>query len=224
MQVRRRQLNPDPIMLIVLTVQLFENQEVILERHALFVQAGPQCRSQGLRQVTENCPLGFIRQGILLANFVGIGDPHPDVIIGLQHAPCRFHTAFGLPGNHAVNVLDGGDARLDHLERRMERVQIGVHIPCPHPGDPPQLQGLVKRSELQWRQTDVVMCIDEARQDNMVERPEHLVGLVPGRNVGERADVDDRTVTLKDRAVVDHIRLMAPRYLADDVSAANDGG
>src|SRR5262249_45391242 len=60
--------------------------------------------------------------------------------------------------------LHGGDARGDHLEGRIERVEIEIDPPRHEPCHEPQLERHVRRAELHWGQPDMVVGVDQARQ------------------------------------------------------------
>ena len=105
------------------------------------------------------------------------------------------------PDTRLWRVLDGGDAGTHELERGVERIQMDVDPACPQSVVGPELQGQVRRAELQRRQTDMVVCVDEPGEDDEIVAADH-VRTVVRRKAPSRADLHDRPVTNKHRRVV----------------------
>ena len=123
----------------------------------------------------------------------------------------------------ALQMLHGGDTGFDHFERGVQRVEVGVDGAARDPGREPELQGVVTRPALDRRQADVVMAVDEPRDDDVVRRADDCVGLVSGRDLVMGADVDDDAVALEDRTVLDDRRFVAVDDSADHVLPTNQG-
>jgi len=58
-----------------------------------------------------------------------------------------------------MQMLHGGDARGDHLEGRIERVEIEIDPPHHQPRREPQLERHVRRAELHRGQPDMVVGV-----------------------------------------------------------------
>ncbi len=65
------------------------------------------------------------------------------------------------------------------------------------------------------------MAVDQARDDDVVERADNLVGLILRRDLVPGADVDDHPVALEDRAVLDNPRRVSVEDTADDILSSN---
>src|SRR6476661_616632 len=110
----------------------------------------------------------------------------------------------GQPARHpALDVLYRGDARADHLEGRIERVEIEVDVADHQAGDEPQLERHVGRAELHRREADMVMAVDEARQQDLLASADHRRGRILPLQVVIGADGDDYAVLLQHGAVLD---------------------
>ena len=80
---------------------------------------------------------------------------------------------------------------------------------------------MVGRPELERGQPHVVMAVDEPGKHDVLAGAEHLVRVMPGRDVGERSDLDDPPVLLVDGALRDHVGHAIRGDGADDVLAVN---
>ncbi len=120
-----------------------------------------------------------------------------------------------------LQMLHRGDPRSDHLEGRIEGVEVGIDGASGDPRREPELERVIARTELDRRQADVVMAVDQARDDDIIGRADDLVGLVLLRYLVMGADVDDHAVALEDRAVLDDRRLVTVDDAADDVFPTN---
>ena len=114
-------------------------------------------------------------------------------------------------------MVDGGDARLEVLERGVEGVEVEIDVPGGVAAGEPQFERVVGRAELERRQADVVMGIDHAGHDHLPIGAEDLGRLVRRGKLGERSDLDDGAVLLVDGGIVEHQRAVAACDLADDV-------
>ena len=121
-----------------------------------------------------------------------------------------------------MNVLDGRDARGDHLEGRIERVEIEVEVARDEARREPEFERHVGRAELDRRQADVMVAVDEAGQQRLGTIADNRNVGIGGAQLGERAYRDNRSVPLKHRAVVDLLATMAIERPCDDMLAAND--
>ena len=87
-------------------------------------------------------------------------------------------------GYTAVQMLHRSDPKLHHLERRVERVEVGIDVASSEPACEPKLEGMIGRAELKRRQADVMMAVDEAGQDDIFGGSERLVRAVRLRKLG----------------------------------------
>jgi hypothetical protein len=102
-----------------------------------------------------------------------------------------------------VDVLNRGGARADHLERRVERVEIEVEIADHHAGDEPQFERHVGRAELHRCEPDVMMAVDETRQQDLLATADHRHRRMLAVQILVGADGNDDAVLLQHRAVLD---------------------
>jgi len=121
-------------------------------------------------------------------------------------------------------MLDGGDARLEHLKRGVERVQVGIDVARDHAAREPELERMIGRAELERRQAHMVMRVDEARDDHVLGRAQDLVGTVTALEFGVGPDLDHDAVALEDGAVRDDPRVRAAVHLDHDVLAPDQRG
>ena len=221
MQIGRRQLDLHPAAVLMPPVQRLEHREEIVERELEPVVPPLHRPAQLRRQAGNEVRVRLIHQPVLIAHRERIRHPHPDILVRADHvlAPCLHFTQ--LARRPAMQMLHRGDPRRDHLERRIQRIEIRVDVPHHHARDEPQLQRHVRRAKLHRRQPDMVMPIDEARQQHLLARADHRYGRMPPRQVGERADSSDGSVLLQDRAVGDFLPPMAIQRAGDHRAAAN---
>ena len=120
-----------------------------------------------------------------------------------------------------MQVLDGGDARLEHLEGRVERVEVRIDVPGGHAAREPELERMVRRAELQGREADVMMAVDEAGHHHVLDRAQHLVGAVAGVELGIRPHLHHHAIALEHGAVGDDAGLRPALDLDDDELATD---
>ena len=123
----------------------------------------------------------------------------------------------------AVDVLDSGDPGLEHLERRVERVEIRVDRPRAEPAREPELERMVGRAELERGEPHVVVGVHEPRKHDVVRRAQHVVRRVPVPERLVRPDVLDDAVTLEDRRVFQHLRPIPADGPGHHVAPADQG-
>ena len=114
-------------------------------------------------------------------------------------------------------MVDRRDARLDHLECRIERVQIRVDAACSQAVGNPKLELLIGTAELDGCHTDMMMAIDETGHDDMTAVTQDLVRLVATGETLVGANLDDLAIALEDRAVLDDFRTVVIVDSGDDV-------
>ena len=162
MQVRRRELNLDALLVVMLGVQMLEQGDRVSGRKLKAAEMLGQQRPDVSREALEELLVGLIDQVVLVAQREAIRHPHADIFVG---ADDRFRALFDLrqrAGHPAVNMLHRGDARGDHLERRIERIEIEIEVSGDQTGGEPQFERHVGRAELDRRQADMMVAVDEA--------------------------------------------------------------
>ena len=192
MQIGWRQLDLHPALVLVPSVHALEQRDVVVERKLEPVVPALHRSAQLRRQAGDERRVVLIHQPVLVAHREGIRHPHADILVGADHLVCtRVHLG-QLARHPAMDVLHRRDAGGDHLERRIQRVEIHVQIAGHHAGDEPQLQRHVRRTKLHGRQADMVMTVDEARQQDLVAGADHRHGRMLAGQIGEGADRGDR--------------------------------
>ena len=120
-----------------------------------------------------------------------------------------------------MQVLDSGDARFEHLESRVERIEIRIDAARRHAAGEPELERIVGRPELEGCETHMMVAIDQARHDHMFGRTKGRVGLILLRQRRIWADGQDSAIALGHGAILDHVGLGAAADFTDDILAAN---
>ncbi len=85
-----------------------------------------------------------------------------DVVIGLDHIVRTSDDLVNFAGNRAMNVLDCCNARRNHLEGGVKRIEIEIDRTADQPGDEPKLKRHVGQAELDRCEADMVMIVDQA--------------------------------------------------------------
>ena len=164
MQVRRRQLNLHALLVVMLGVEMLEQCDRILARQLKAIKMLCEHWTHVGGDTVEELLVRLVDEMVLIAQRKAIGDAHADVFV---RADDRFRALLNLrelARHPTVNVLHGGDAGRDHLERGVERVEIEIEIAGHQARGEPQFERHVGRAELDRRQADVVVAIDEAGQ------------------------------------------------------------
>ena len=145
----------------------------------------------------------------------------PMIPVRPDHLPRPGRDLLDSARHAAVEMLDGGDAGTHELERRIQRVQMEVDPASSHPVVGPELQRQVRRSELQRRQADMVVRVDEPREHDEVVATDDF-RIVRRAKIANRADIHDRPVTNQHRRIVhaDHVPVRADA--AHDRSSLHD--
>ncbi len=125
-QVRRGELDAGAGLVVVFGMKVAEHRHVVVEPGLEGLEDALHRVLQLGRQTRDELRVGLIDEAVLVAHGVAVGDAHPDVVVGAQHLfGARTHLV-QRSGQPAVDVLDRGDPGLDHLERRVERVEVEV--------------------------------------------------------------------------------------------------
>jgi len=121
-------------------------------------------------------------------------------------------------------MLHRGDPGSDHLEGRIERVEVEIDPPRHEPGDEPQLERHVRRPELHRGQTDMVVGVDKSRQHHLMPAAEYGDARVLRNQFIGGSDLGDDPVMLQHRAVRNLPPIAAVGGLGDDAAGADDAG
>ena len=203
MKVGRGQLDLGPRLLLMPREQRLEQVEIIFQRQLTagepITRRAPQLRGEADHEGL----VGLIDEPVLVADREAIRYPHADIVIGPQHLLGSCFDLRQRARDPAVDVLHSRDAGPDHLEGRIERIEVEIEIARHHPGDEPQLQRHVGRSELKWRQPDMMVSVDEPRQHDLATASLHSRRWVSAREVVEGTNLLDHAVLLQHGTVVD---------------------
>ena len=224
MEVGRRQLDLDPLLVVVLGMEMLEERAVIGQAQPKAPEMALQCRPQLGRQARGEFLVVLIDEPVLVAQREGIGDAHADVFIGADHLARTGLDRLQAARQPAVQMLHGGDARGDHLEGRVERVEVEIDPPHHQPGHKPQLERHVGRAELHRGQADMVVGVDKARQHHLTAGAEHRDLRVFRDQLGGGADLGDDAVALQHGALFDLLPMTAVGGLGEDGAGADDAG
>ena len=207
---------PDPL------PEVDEEPQVIGQRDGLGGQVLAELRPQRGRQPAAEVLVGLVDQAVLVAERVGVGHAHADVVVGPEDALGDRGDPRGGRAAPAVEMLHRGDAGGQHVERGVERVEVGIDVAAGQTTREPQLERQVGRAELERGQPDVMMAVDEAGQDDVIGRAEGRGTGVAAGQLGGRPHLDDDPVALEERAVLDHrgTALLDP---GDHVPPAHEG-
>jgi len=183
-----------------------------------------QCRLQLGRQARGEFLVVPIDEPVLVAECERIRDTHADVFIGTDHLAGAGFDRFEAARQPAVQMLHGGDSRGDHLEGRIECVEIEIDPPHHQPGDEPQLERHVRRAELHRGQADMVVGVDKPRQHHLMPAAEDGDARVLRDQLIGGADLGDDPVMLQHRAVFDLMPIPAIGGLGNNGAGADDAG
>ena len=220
-QIGRRQLDPGPRLARMLLAERVEHLEELVERHGLGGEMLGHRRLQLRREAAHELGVVLVDQPVLVTDREGVGHAHADGLVGPQHLVGAVQQGRQPAGDPAVQVLDRGDPGLDHLERRVEGVEIGIDPPRAEPTGEPQLERIVGRAQLQRGQTDMVVAIDEARQDHPAGIAHDLGLRVAPRQLRERTGGPDHPVLLIDGTVLDDLHRMAIAHPGHDMTSTD---
>ena len=217
MEIGGGELNANALTAVILLARRFEEAELLVERLRVPRQMVAELGREVVRQAAQEILVRFVDQPVLVAQGIRIGRAHADVLVGVDDAPDDPFDVAEWQRQPTVEVLNRGHARGDHFERRVERVEVGIGPAARDAGGEPELQRVVARADLDRRQPDVVVAVDQPRDDHVVGRTDDLVGTVLRCERVVTADVDDYAVALKYRTVLDDRRLVPAGDAEDDV-------
>ena len=224
MEVGRRQLDLDPLLVVVLGTELLEQRAVIGQIQPKAREMALQRRLQFGRQARGKFLVIVIDEPVLVAEGKGIGDAHADVLVGADHLAGAGRDRFQTARQPAVQMLHGGDAGGDHLEGGIERVEVEIDPPRHQPGHKPQLERHVGRSELHRGQPDMVVGVDKPGQHDLTAGAEDRELRIFCDEFGGGPDLGDDAVTLQYRAVFDLLPVAAVCRLGEDGAGSDNAG
>ena len=182
-------------------VQVFEQRDAVFEGKLQPVVPALHRTTQFGRQAGDELRVILVDQPVLVAHRVAVRHAHADILVGADDfVGARFYFR-QVAGRPALQMLHGGDAGGDHLECRIQRVEIRVDVAHHHAGDEPQFQRHVGRAKLHRRQADMVMAVDEAGQQDFVARAQDRNIRMLAAQIGIGADGGDHAVFLQHRSV-----------------------
>ena len=223
-QVGRGELDLHPALVVVLRMEALEHVHRVVEAHLEAVEPALHGALQLLGQAAHELLVGLVDEPVLVAHGVAVADAHADILVGADGLAGALLDVAEHARHPALDVLHRGDARADHLEGRVERVEIEVEVADHHAGDEPELQRHVGRAELHRRQADMVMAVDEARQQDLLAAADDGDGRVLSMQVVVGADGRDDAVLLQHGAVLDLVPGEAVLYAGDGGAAADETG
>ncbi len=159
---------------------------------------------------------------VLLAQRVTEGHAHADVFVGLND---RVRLLLGLAriaGEPTVQMLRGRCAGGQHLERGVKGIVVGNAVAHRDAGRKPQFKRRVGYAELDRREPDMVMGVDEARQRRLFAVAYDRRAGIGGAQLRKRAYRDDDSIPLQHSAVIDLLPPMAIKRARNDMLAAHD--
>ena len=115
-EVGRRQLDLDPLLVVVRGMEMLEQRAVIGQTQPKAGEMPLQCRLQLGRQARGEFLVVLIDEPVLVAQCEGTGDAHADVFIGADHLAGPGFDRLQPARKPAVQMLHGGDAGGDHLK------------------------------------------------------------------------------------------------------------
>ncbi len=222
MQVRGRQLDLDALLVVMLGVKMLEQGDRILGRK---LKAAEMLGQQGAHisgNPLEKLLVRLIDEMVLVAQREAVGDPHADVLVGADDRLGALFDLRQLARHPAVNMLHCRDPRGDHLERRIEGVEVDIEVAGDEARGEPELERHIGRAQLDRREADVMMTVDEAGQQHLLACADDRRIWIGAAQLSESADRDDTPVALQHGAVVDLLPSMTIERPRDDMLSAND--
>jgi hypothetical protein len=165
-QVRGRQLDGRAAVGGMMGAQIGVEGEVIFQRDRDAVEVPPHHRLQFRGQACCEDLVIAIDKPVLIAHGKRVGDAHAHIAIGADHRLSRFADPDKAAGHPALEMLHGSDPRFDHLEGRMEGVEVEVGAARTEPGCKPQLERVIARPQLERGEPDVVVRVDEPGEEH----------------------------------------------------------
>ncbi len=224
MQIGRRELDLDALLLVVLRMKMLEEADRVLARELEAAIVLGEERPNIVGHALQELLVRLVDEMVLVAQGEAIRDPHADILVGADDPLRALLDLRQLARRPAMEVLDRGDAGRDHLEGGVERVEIDVEIAGHETRREPQLERHVGRAELDRRQPDMMVAVDEAGQQHLLAAADHRRVRVGAAQLREAADRGDDAILLQYRAVIDLLAAMTIESARDEMLAADDRG
>jgi hypothetical protein len=164
MQVGGRELDLDALLVMMLRVKVPEEGDCVLGRQ---LKAGEMFGEQGAdvgRKTLEELIVRFRNEMVLIAQREAIGNAYADVFVGPDDRLGLLLDLAGTAGEPAVQVLRGRCAGSQHFERCVKGVVVRNAVAQRDAGRESLFERLIGHAELDRRQADMVMGVDETRQ------------------------------------------------------------
>ena len=223
-QVGRGQLDLDPLLVVVPGVEVLEESDGIARRELEAREMPGQERTDVRGHALEEALVRLVDEEVLVAQREAVGDAHADVLVGADDRLRPLLDLRQLARRPAVDVLHRGDAGGDHLEGRVEGVEIEVELADDEARGEPELERHVGRAELDGRQADVMVAVHEAGQEHLFAAADDGQLRMAAAQLRKGADRRDDAVLLQHGPVVDLLPAVTVEGARDDVLAANDRG
>ena len=114
--VRRRELDPDALLALVLDAKMIEQRDGLFRRHLKTGEILSQQRADVGWHTRQELFVGLVHEMVLLAQRVAVGDPHADIFVGANDGFGLRLGLSGVAGDPAMQVLRRGRAGGHHLE------------------------------------------------------------------------------------------------------------
>ena len=219
---RHRDLHPLVLVVAVFAADLFQNGHDFINRPVARGHEGLVPFRQVGRHSSRKVGFTAARPGnhrVLVDNRGSVGNPHPRGLVRADNLVCDLHTHRAGSPRGRMNRLHRGGAGFDHLDRAVKLVQVGVNSSNADAVQAPHFQRQVGRAHLERSQSNVEVVVDQSRHYDVVAGTDDLgVGVLSA----ELAVVPDGfyyAVALEHCPVIDHLRRVGARDLADDVLA-----
>ena len=202
-------------------MQIVEDRDLVDKRHREAREIPAHVRLQLGRQPRDEIAIGAVNEPVLVAQRGGVRGAHADIAIGTDHRMRRREHLSRRSRHAAVEVLHRGHAARNHLERGIERIEIEIHIAKPEPAGEPQLERMVGRAELERRQSDMVVGVDQSGDHNTAGAADEASVRVHPPQLRERAQHLCSALGDRDCGVGVQQRLVVGQKSFEDVAAVN---
>ena len=137
MQISWRQLDLDPRLFVMIGMQMSEHVHAVFERHLEALEPALHRLLELGGQSCDELFIGLVDEPVLVSYGKAVRYPHADVLIGANDVVRPRLDLRQTARQPAVDVLDRGDARPDHFEGRVERVEVEIEAATDETGDEP---------------------------------------------------------------------------------------
>ena len=180
----------------MLGVEMFEQCDCILARQLKTIKMPCEHGTHVGGDTVEKLLVRLVDEMVLIAQRKAIRDAHADIFVRADDQFRALLNLCELAWHPTVDVLHGGDAGRNHLERGIERVKVEVEVPGHQARGEPQFERHVGGAELDRRQANMVVAIDETGQQRLLTRADNRRIRVGAAQLIERADRTDDAIAL----------------------------